>query len=94
MVLLVIAGAAVIGYMVLAQQGWQHHKQSNQDTGHQAAVATQKELCAQNEKLCVHYPSSWQAKAGQATGGDGKHHGAWWWPVRAKHIPGRNSTEG
>ena len=72
MVLLVIAGAVVIGYMVLAQQGWQHHKQSNQDTGHQAAVATQKELCAQNEKLCVNYPSSWQAKAGQATGGDGK----------------------
>lgn len=72
MVLLVIAGAVVIGYMVLGRQGWQHHKQPGQDTGHQAAVAAQKELCAQNEKLCVHYPSSWQAKAGQATGGDGK----------------------
>lgn len=72
MVLLVIAGAVVIGYMVLARQGWQHHKQPSQDTGHQTTVAAQKELCAQNEKLCVHYPSSWQAKVGQATGGDGK----------------------
>ena len=63
MVLLVIAGVVVIGYMVLGRQGWQHHKQPSQDTGHQTTVAAQKELCAQNEKLCVHYPSSWQAKA-------------------------------
>lgn len=72
MVLVAIAGAVVIGYMILGRQGWQHHKQPSQDTGHQTTVAAQKELCAQNEKLCVHYPSSWQAKAGQATGGDGK----------------------
>ena len=72
MVLLVIVGAVVVSYMVLGRQGWQHHKQPSQDTGHQTTVAAQKELCAQNEKLCVHYPSSWQAKAGQATGGDGK----------------------